>query len=512
MAHPVSRRLLFALATIPLLGGATFAQSDRVLRIVAPSEFPSLEPVQTGYVLTRLGVGETLVGMEPDGRLVSELAERWDVSPDAKTWCFHIRQGAKFHDGSPVTPEAVLNAFERAWPKAELLSQLPIESVRVERGALVIHLREPFAPLPSFLVDYGGVVLAPASYGPDGKVQKVIGTGRYRIARIEGSTTIEVDAFPDYWGEKPTITRARYTATSLSETRTNVAEAGGAELTTTLLPQAIDRINASGRATVRTATAPRTRMMIMNISDARFDDPRERQALSLAIDRDGIAKAVLRHPGSAGTQLMAPILEGWHNPALPPLRRDVAQAKRLLAEAGWKAGPDGILEKDGKRFAISMIAPSNRPELPVIAQALQSQFKEVGIALDAKAGPFSQIASAAKNGTLESALLARNYGQVADPIGILLPDFLSDVSAWSSIHYNNEELRRLLRDYAAALEDERAGEIRKRITDILHRDLPVIPIAWFEYTVAVSTALDPRSVEVDPFERSYRLNKLKWAN
>lgn len=91
---------LLSLAAAPALPRATMGQ-ERPLRVVSPWAFETADPLEKGYVLNRLGIGETLVGVAPDGALVGRLAESWAVDADRLTWRIRLRR-ARFHDGSPV--------------------------------------------------------------------------------------------------------------------------------------------------------------------------------------------------------------------------------------------------------------------------------------------------------------------------------------------------------------------------------------------------------------------------
>lgn len=372
MPHPIiSRRLVLAAPTLlsPTLRPGRATAQERVLRVAAPWAFDTPDPVDTGYILTRMGIGETLVTVGPDGRLAGGLAESWTVDADHLTWRFRLRDG-RFHDGTQVTAATIAAALQRVQPKAETLSTIPFAAIEPNGGReLVLRTRTPFAPLPSFLVDYAGVILAPSAYDAAGEVVRPIATGPYRVTAIQGTQVLDAEVFPEYWGPRPATARIRYTAVALVETRANLAESGEADLAYTLLPQAAERIEVSG-ATLLRAIIPRARMFTMNLGLPQFTDVRVRQALSLSIDRPGIARAILRDPASAASQLLPPILKEWHDPALPPLRRDVSQAKRLLAEAGWVPGSDGVLVRGGVRLAATVMVPSNRPELPIMAQAL----------------------------------------------------------------------------------------------------------------------------------------------
>jgi peptide/nickel transport system substrate-binding protein len=511
--HLTRRRFLGAAAALPTLPAFVrpALAAEAVLRVVAPWEYDSPDPIETGYILRRMGIGETLVGVQPDGKLVGLLAESWAVDPDHLTWRFRLR-AAKFHDGTSLAAADVARTLERVRSKAESLSAIPVAELRADGDrTLVIRTKTPFAPLPSYLTDYAGVVLAPSAYDGDGRPQRPIGTGPYRVTAVQGTRTIEAEAFTDYWGAKPTIPRTRYIAVVLGDTRASMAQAGEADIAFTLLPQAAQAIERSGSARILRLTIPRVRMMTMNLRLPQFADVRVRRALSLAIDRAGIANAVLHHPPSAATQLLPPLLTGWYDPALPPLKQDVPEAKRLLAEAGWQPGADGVLVKDGQKLQAGMLVPANRPEIPVMAQAMQAQFREIGFAVDVKPGPSNALPGAVRDGSLQTALLARTYVNVPDPIGTILPDFASDHPVWTSPGFVDPDLRAIVQRYIATFDEAALPPLRKQIVTILQDQLPVIPVSWYEHNAAVSTHVALDSVTLDPFEQSYLVPAMRWA-
>ena len=512
-ALKLSRRLVLAApALLSAVGRAAHAATDdKVLRVVAPWEYDSADPIDTGYILTRMGIGETLVMVEPSGRLVGALAESWTVDADRLTWRFRVRD-ARFHDGTKVTAAIIAKGLQRAQPKAETLSTIPFAAIEADgERELILRTRTPFAPLPSFLVDYAGVILAPSAFDAAGQVVRPVATGPYRVTAIDGTKTVDAEAFDGHWGIKPAIGRVRYTAAVQGDTRANLAEAGEADLTFTLLPQAAERIGVAGRARILTATIPRVRMFTMNLALPQFADVRVRRALSLGIDRVGIARTVLRDPASAATQLLPPVLAGWHDPALPPLKRDVAEARRLLAEAGWQSGTDGIMAREGQRLAFTVLVPANRPEIPIMGQAMQAELREIGAMIELRPGPSSGIPAAARNGTLQAALLARTYVNVPDPIGTILPDYASDATIWASTGYRSAEMRKMVTAYIENFDEADQTRLRRGIVDLLQQDMPVIPVSWFQHNAAASTRLDPASLELDPFEMSYRLAGIQWA-
>jgi peptide/nickel transport system substrate-binding protein len=503
----LSRRsmlLLAAAATItPTLPRA---QEAGVLRVAAPWEWTSNEPTDTGYIMSRMQIAETLVRVEPDGTLVGGLAESWSVAEDKLTWRFKIRREVTFHDGSPMTPEAVAASLKRSLT-GESMQQIPVEDLRTEDDTVIIRTKTPFSHLPVVLVDYASVILAPGSLGADGKVAKVIATGPFAITGQDGKTVIELARHERYWGPKPAMARARYTAIGNGDTRTNVAIAGDQDLIFTTVPSATPRIDAAGQMKVTSQTIARARMLAFNAGIAQFSDVRVRRAISMALDRAGIATAILRHPASAATQMLPSAVPDWHDTSLPPHRQDVSAANALLDQAGWTRGADGVRAKNDVRLAGKMLTIANRPELAVMGAAMQAQLKVIGMELEVEPGPAAAIPAAIQAGTMQMTMFARTYVNVPDPIATIIPDFTRERSTWGALNWDGRgRMKALTDEYVASFDNARKTVLRKDILKLLHEEMPVIPVSWFEHTVAVHKRV--KGFVVDPFEMRYMLHTI----
>lgn len=492
-----------ALAGVP---SVLRAQEAGVLRVASPWEWTSNEPTDTGFIMARMQIAETLVMVEPDGKLVGGVAESWSVSNDKLTWRFKIRSGVVFHDGTPVTAEAAAASLRRSLD-GESMQQIPLDQLTTEGDTLVLKTKTPFSHLPEVLVDYAAVILAPASWGADGKVTKVIATGPFRITAIDGKTVIELERFDRYWGEKPKVTRARHTAIPHGDTRTNVAVAGDQDIIFTTVPAATPRIDAAGQMKIESLTIPRVRVMAFNSGLPQFADVRVRRAINMAIDRKGIASAVLRHPASAATQLLPAAVPAWHDAALPPYAFDVGGANALLDQAGWVRGADGVRAKDGVRFAAKMLTLANRPELTVMGTAVQAQLKAIGMELSVEPGPTSAVPAAIQDGTMQLTLFARTYVNVPEAIASIIPDFTRERSTWGTLNWPGRDRMKVLTDeYVQSFDDAHKAVLRREILKIIHEEVPVAAVSWFEHTVAINKRV--KGLVIDPFEMRYMLHKV----
>jgi peptide/nickel transport system substrate-binding protein len=505
---------LAVLAAVALSPAAARAQAagdaSRVLRIVSPWEITGLDPARSGYVFGRLQVAETIVGADDGGRPVPGLARDWTISDDRLAWRFRLVEGARFHDGSPVTADAVAASLNRAKAlPAGVLRNAPIAEIRADGDAVLIRTERPFVSLPAFLAHSSAIVLAPAAYDAAGTVVRMIGSGPYRTTLVEAPLRVEVERFPEWRGEAPAIARASYLAVGRGETRAAMAESGQADLVYVLAPETVDRLKRSPRVAVTVMPIPRTRVVKLNAGLPLFADLRVRQAVSTAIDREGIANALLRSPASTATQMFPKNLAEWHAPDLPPLAHDPAKAKALLAEAGWRPGPDGILAKDGRPFRFTLRTFSDRPELPAVATAIQAQLREVGIDMGVAIVNSGEIPAGHNDGTLEAGLLARNFSLVPDPLGSLLQDYGPKGGDWGAMNWSSPELVDTLAKLGSAADPDERARLRRRVSEILQAELPVIPVAWYDYAVAASRRVG--NVGVDPFELSYRISGMRWG-
>ncbi len=486
------------------------AAHGKPLTMVGPWEIHSLDPASNGVFFTRLQVAETLVEVDDKGQLQPGLASAWSSSYDGLTWRFKLRPQAYFHNGSAVTNEQAAFALQQAWRKPGVLQSAPIKGIEAKEGALLVTLTQPFPSLAAVLAHPSTQILAKGAYDGKGEVTRVIGSGPYRITRLQQPQRIDVSRFEGWDGAQPAITQVSYLTVGRAESRTLMAESGQADIAWGLDPVSIRRLQQAPRVTIASVTLPRTIQLKLNGADPRLSDPAVRRALSLAIDRRGMATALLRDPEMAATQLFPPSLSQWHQPGLTPLAYDLQAAQAAFAAAGWHRGDDGVLHKGQTRFALTLRTFPDRPELPQLATALQAQWKQVGVELKVAVGNSSEIPAGHQDGSLQLGLYARNYALVPDPLVTLLGDLAPAGADWGVMNWQSPALEQdLARLGKETLPAEEAAALRRGIATTLQQELPLLPIAWYRQSAAVSRQL--KGFELDPQERSYHLTRLTWG-
>ncbi|MBM3534695.1 MAG: hypothetical protein FJX60_16840 [Alphaproteobacteria bacterium] len=246
----------------------------------------------------------------------------------------------------------------------------------------------------------------------------------------------------------------------------------------------------------------------MNLDRPEFRDKEVRKALGLALNREGMARSIMRDPTVAAPQVFAPSMPGWHVAASEPFRQDQAAARRALDAAGWAVGADGVRTKDGRRLAFELISYTSRPEIPVAATVVQADLKAVGVDVAIRSAEWTIVPEAQKDGSLQAALMSRGYSLVADPIPLILADFARDRTEWGAMNWRNDEFRTLGRTYLATFEEADRARLRKRMAEILLDEMPVMPLIWTPLTVAVSKRVE--NVVIDPYEMRYLIDRVRF--
>lgn len=504
-AVTLSLTVITACGNNPQNGPGTAAGKD-VLDVIGPYEVHGLDPAIAEGIFTRLQVAETLVDADGTGRLRPGLATEWKPSEDGLAWQFTLREGAAFHDGTPVDAASVVAALESARSsEANTLSTAPITAIRARGESVVIELSKQFAPLPAVLAATSTQILAPSSYAEDGTVTQVVGSGPYKVIDAAPPARIELEAFDGYKGQAPAVDRVVYKSVGRAENRALMAESGQADITFGMDPTSLQRIKGKPGVRVESALLPRTIVLKLNAGHPALSDERVRRALSMTLDRPAMATAVLRDPDIAATQMFPPSLEAWHNEGIEPLTRDVDRAAALLEQAGWTMGTDGVREKNGNPFRVTLLTFPDRPELPTMATAIQAALAEVGVAVEVRVDNSSEIPAGHADGSLEMALFTRNFALVPDPTVTLMKDYPARGGDWGAMNWSDPGMQDAL--VRLATDPDHSGEqsqsARETVAGALQEQLPVIPVSWYRQSVILNESVD--GFVLDPLERNWSL-------
>ena len=485
--------------------------ASNTLSISAAFEFTSMDPSKNGYIFSRMQVIETLLDVNAKGELVPALASDWRVSDDAKTWTFTLRDQVKFHDGSPLNAEAVVKSLKIALEKHGALRKAPIVAIKaLDQKTVAIELSKPYVVLGAVLANYANAILSPAAYGKEGEVLALSATGPYQLLQFSPPHKLVVEKFDDYWGKKASIPYASYLTGHRAESRVLQARSGQADVVFGLDPASIPLLKRLPTLSLHSDAIPRTIVIKLNSGDPQLKDVKARKALSYALNRSGIAAGVLRIPGAGTEQIMPASMGDWHLNIVNQEDNGQQKASALLAELGWQKNADGYLEKDGKVFSIRLITYADRPELTKVATAIQAQWEAIGVKTKVDVTNSSAIPMGHQDGSLQAALIARNYGFIANPLAVILADYGSNGGGdWGAMNWHNAQVSELLSKLEKTTDPVSFRQYAQQVAQFIYDERPVIPVTSYVQQTSVSKRV--KGFHFDPFERSFFINDMEFA-
>ncbi|HYH37677.1 MAG TPA: ABC transporter substrate-binding protein [Azospirillum sp.] len=384
------RSALWPLRAFGLLAGlaltAGSAGAESVLRVGASgTDVVTLDPHRATTAQDKALVGWMYNGLvrfppgsaSPDA-IEPDLAERWETSPDGRTWTFHLKHGVRFHgDWGEVTADDVVYSLTRAAnPKTSSFAgdYAAVESVAATGPhTVVITLKAPEPKLIGLLANYhGGNIVSRNAVETLGEGFKTrpVGTGPFAFAGYAPQRHVELVANPAYFRGAPKIDRIVYRFIGSDNTRELAFSAGELDLVYGKREQVwVERMMKQPKTRVDIFTPGEYRILHLNARVKPLDDLRVRQAIAHAIDVGQIARFVGKDVTVPGRSVVPPGYQG-EAPGSWTVAHDLAKAKALLAEAGH---PDG--------FSLPVVVSNVSAQLPIM-EVIQAQLQRIGVRLD----------------------------------------------------------------------------------------------------------------------------------
>ncbi len=422
--------VVIALLAIVLgLPGPAPAQTPAQIVISQPAEATTMDPGRSTQVLTVnyfINLYDTLTRWDGALKLQPGLATSWKQVNDT-TWDFTLRQGVKFHDGTPLTADDVKATLDRNLAPGKTVVNAgftTIESVQVLNPTTVRIASKKPDPLLLVRVAQMGAQILPARLTTDDGVKELarrpVGTGAYKFVEWVKDERLVMEVNREWWGwegKKPAIERIVWKPIPDDFPRLVALEKGDVDIITNVPPDRSQAI-ADGKST-RLLTVPATRIVTFafNSTQAPLSDKRVRQALQYAVDVPAIIKNIYAGQGKLLSGGVADVDFG-HNPAVKPYPYDPAKAKKLLADAGRASGVDVTL------YAGTGTMVNDKALLEVIAD----MWSKVGIR-----GKVEMMEMGARQRMLNDRAVPPNGMLLGNPQSTLLD---ADGSLWRIWHPN----------------------------------------------------------------------------
>src|SRR5215217_6745588 len=464
----------FALVVLVAVGcgGGGAPQSNtppNALYVALEDEPPELDPnLSEAYVDRQVmaSLYDKLVDLDQDGEIVPMLAKSYDISDDRKVYTFHLREGIKFHDGTPFNAEAVKYNLDRYQEKDSVRSTEvePIESVEVIDPMTVrVTLSEPFAPFLAVLTDRAGIMASPKAIKESGgRISKnPVGTGPFEfVERVRGDH-ITVEKNPDYWREGfPKIDKIIYKGIEDENIQYQNLESGELDLIDSIPFVEFKDLQESGDYKVSIEPGLGYQGIWLNVTQPPFDDKQLRQAVYRLVDRGAIVKAVLRGVGGeAGNSPFGERSWAYSEQSDEYPERSVEEAKSLLEEAGKPNGFSFTLKIDP--------SPINQQ----IGQVIQSNLKPAGIDVKLEQEEFGTLLDDSTNGNFQALFLGWS-GRIDPDLNIY--DFTITNGDFNYSGYSNPEVDRQLNEARTTSDRDERKNLYGQVMEILHEDVPYV--------------------------------------
>ena len=422
---------------------------------------------------------EGLVRFDADGRLAPGLAERWET-PDEQTYVFRIRPGLRFSDGTPLTAADVaaslLANIRKGWPTAGYLRN--VASVEADGPLrLVVRTRAPYSlllyKLPwGYVLPAGALTRSPVP---------LIGAGPYRLASWERERGFTLERNDHYWGPRPAIGRVRFEIVPDAEDRIARLLSGRVDVVDEVPLERVDALRAEKAIRVFAGPSLRVLFLTLRVTEPPFSDPRVREAVDLALDRDELVARAYDGKTVTASQLVPASVVGF-NPGLRIRKADRVRSRALLAEAGFPNGLDVRLDGTHNRYV---------NDLRILGEVAR-QLALVGIrvtvnALDKSA--FFELIDAGRS-SFHLVGWACGSGEAAEAIEALVATQGPGLGVANSGGYSDPVLDGLLAASNETTEPTLRVETLQKALARVADQRPVLPLLLQSEAIAVSRRID----------------------
>jgi peptide/nickel transport system substrate-binding protein len=433
--------------------------------------------------------GEYLCLSDQNRMLQPVLATSWTSNSTADVWTFKIRQGVKFHGGSPLTADDVVYTYKlQTNPKGKSAALSAFAGVLVPDGVqkvdahtVAFHLIAPNGNFPYLTSsDNYNMIILPNNYDPAKWESSFIGTGPFIMKSYTPKVGATFARNEQYWGPKAKPAGTVFTFYDTQTPKILALTSGAIDV--------IEQFSFTGGEQLLTGSynviklkSSAHRELSMRCDQAPFTDARVRQAIALSLDRPAIVTALFKGYADLGNDSpFAPAYPST-NTSIPQRAKDIAKAKSLLAAAGHPS------------FSATLTT-ENIQEIPAFAQIVQQSVKAIGVNMKLNVEAQSKYYGNYLFGTsdwLDATISLVDYGNRSVP-NVFLTAPLQTINpkkgtgSWNAAHFANAQYDRLSAQYIAAPDLSSQRSIAGQIETLLLAQTPIIYAYFYNYLTATA--------------------------
>jgi peptide/nickel transport system substrate-binding protein len=450
-------------------GTVTFGMKEDV------TSMDPLKAIQYGDIRLNILVAQQLVAPDRSGKFQGVLAEKWDVSPDGKTWTFYLRKGVKFHNGQEMKADDVKWIFDRILDEKagaamrSTYAGIGLKTEVVDPYTIKFTINSGMGPFLSYLALLNrSAIIHRDSYNADGSVTKIIGTGPFMMAESKPGTSYTLKKFPGYWKQgQPYLDQVVLKVITDPSARLNAIRTGDVDMTEELPIADVKKLMEAQdpNFTTQVYYINSGERLVLNNTRPPFNNKDARLAVQYALDKNAYNDAVFFGLGQVHNQPFTPG-DLWRLD-VPPVEANLDKAKEAFKASGLPQGTK-----------VKMLLLPNQKDRTEVIQAMLSQ---VGFQVE-----FDTVDTAAWNNKGK----AYDYDMLLGSMtGIFDPDrpygYLTKNSSsnWLVGGYDSPKMNELLVAGRSETDLAKRQEIYKQVVQLVQDDaatIYVLGLPWVE--------------------------------
>lgn len=410
------------------------------------------------------------------------LATRWESRNNHKEWLFYLRQGVRFHNNRLLDSSSVAAVFRKKLGKENPGSKRQwfffpyIDHVEaLEKYVFKITLKRPYAPLLPALTDSAALIVAPESYRKDGSFYP-LGTGPFKFKSWDKGRSLIIERNPEYWDEKASLSKVVFKIVKNPASRTLNLRNGNAHILRISTAAEYAELLSRKDINIIKDLTPDIHYLAFNTRKYPLSNVDVRKAFAHLINKRGLIKHIFQQMAVPAVTPLPPSLFGF-NKSIKDYRYDIPRARELMKKAGLESG-----------FTVNFYFAEKNVGHQKIAHIITNNAKYLNVRIKQIELPFSELVKRCDKGEHDIVLLG--WVGPPDPDFFLYPLFTMKPGNKNRAFYQNKQLSALLEKAKITLSHEKRRQYYLKAQEILHEDLPWIPLFHQESLVAYRSNLE----------------------